>query len=183
MADDNKERARALEMAVGQIEKQFGKGSIMRLGQKDAVAVIPSIPTGSISIDYALGVGGMPRGRVIEIYGPESSGKTTLALQVIARPRPRAAWPRSSYANTARRGYATSSASLENPRLAARQRRAGLRCEADPLEPRRRRRRDSVAALVPRQKRTRGRGPDGPAGRLSPGAEQLTGAVSSPTPA
>jgi recombination protein RecA len=72
-------------MAMGQIEKQFGKGSIMRLGQKDAVAVIPSIPTGSISIDYALGVGGMPRGRVIEIYGPESSGKTTLALQVIAQ--------------------------------------------------------------------------------------------------
>jgi recombination protein RecA len=85
MADDNKERVRALEMAVGQIEKQFGKGSIMRLGQKDAVATIPSIPTGSISIDYALGVGGMPRGRVIEIYGPESSGKTTLALQVIAQ--------------------------------------------------------------------------------------------------
>jgi recombination protein RecA len=85
MADDNKERARALEMAVGQIEKQFGKGSIMRLGQKDAVATIASIPTGSISIDYALGVGGMPRGRVIEIYGPESSGKTTLALQVVAQ--------------------------------------------------------------------------------------------------
>jgi recombination protein RecA len=70
---------------VSQIEKQFGKGSIMRLGQKDAVAQIASIPTGSISIDYALGVGGMPRGRVIEIYGPESSGKTTLALQVIAQ--------------------------------------------------------------------------------------------------
>jgi recombination protein RecA len=85
MADDNKERARAIEMAMSQIEKQFGKGSIMRLGQKDAVAVIASIPTGSISIDYALGVGGMPRGRVIEIYGPESSGKTTLALQVIAQ--------------------------------------------------------------------------------------------------
>ncbi len=85
MADDNKERARAIEMAMGQIEKQFGKGSIMRLGQKDAVATIASIPTGSISIDYALGVGGMPRGRVIEIYGPESSGKTTLALQVIAQ--------------------------------------------------------------------------------------------------
>jgi recombination protein RecA len=85
MSDDNKERARAIEMAMGQIEKQFGKGSIMRLGQKDAVAVIASIPTGSISIDYALGVGGMPRGRVIEIYGPESSGKTTLALQVIAQ--------------------------------------------------------------------------------------------------
>jgi recombination protein RecA len=85
MADDNKERARAIEMAMGQIEKQFGKGSIMRLGQKDAITAIESIPTGSISIDYALGVGGMPRGRVIEIYGPESSGKTTLALQVIAQ--------------------------------------------------------------------------------------------------
>jgi recombination protein RecA len=81
--DDVKERVRAIEMAVGQIEKQFGKGSIMRLGQKDAVA-IPSISTGAISLDYALGVGGVPRGRVIEIFGPESSGKTTLALQVIA---------------------------------------------------------------------------------------------------
>jgi recombination protein RecA len=84
-ADDTKERTRALDMAVSQIEKAFGKGSIMRLGQKDAVTQIASIPTGSISIDYALGVGGMPRGRVIEIYGPESSGKTTLALQVIAQ--------------------------------------------------------------------------------------------------
>jgi recombination protein RecA len=84
-ADDLKERAKALDIAVSQIEKQFGKGSIMRLGQKDAIAPIASIPTGSISIDYALGVGGMPRGRVIEIYGPESSGKTTLALQVIAQ--------------------------------------------------------------------------------------------------
>jgi recombination protein RecA len=83
--DDTKERTRALDMAVSQIEKQFGKGSIMRLGQKEAIAPIASIPTGAISIDYALGVGGMPRGRVIEIYGPESSGKTTLALQVIAQ--------------------------------------------------------------------------------------------------
>ena len=82
--DDLKERVRAIEMAVGQIEKQFGKGSIMRLGQKDAVAV-PSISTGAISLDYALGVGGVPRGRVVEIFGPESSGKTTLALQVIAQ--------------------------------------------------------------------------------------------------
>ncbi len=81
--DDIKERVRAIEMAVGQIEKQFGKGSIMRLGQKDAIA-IPSISTGATSLDYALGVGGVPRGRVIEIFGPESSGKTTLALQVIA---------------------------------------------------------------------------------------------------
>src|SRR6188508_1330734 len=82
--DDLKERARAIDMAVGQIEKQFGKGSIMRLGQRGAIAPIGAISTGSISIDYALGIGGLPRGRVTEIYGPESSGKTTLALQVIA---------------------------------------------------------------------------------------------------
>ena len=79
-----RERQKAVELAVGQIEKQFGKGSIMRLGQKGAIQPIDSIPTGAISIDYALGVGGVPRGRVIEIFGPESSGKTTLALQVIA---------------------------------------------------------------------------------------------------
>jgi recombination protein RecA len=85
-ADDrnDRERLKAIEMAVGQIEKQFGKGSIMRLGAKDVVAQIPAISTGSVSLDYALGIGGMPRGRVIEIFGPESSGKTTLALQVIA---------------------------------------------------------------------------------------------------
>ncbi len=82
--DDLKERTKAIDIAVGQIEKQFGKGSIMRLGQKGAIAQIEFISTGSISIDYALGVGGLPRGRVIEIFGPESSGKTTLALQVIA---------------------------------------------------------------------------------------------------
>jgi recombination protein RecA len=83
--DDLKDRLKALDLAVGQIEKQFGKGSIMRLGQKGGIAPIEVIPTGAISIDYALGVGGMPRGRVVEIYGPESSGKTTLALQVIAQ--------------------------------------------------------------------------------------------------
>jgi recombination protein RecA len=82
--DDLKERNKAIDLAVGQIEKQFGKGSIMRLGQKSAITPVEAISTGSISIDYALGIGGMPRGRVIEIYGPESSGKTTLALQVIA---------------------------------------------------------------------------------------------------
>ena len=80
----NHERSKAVEIAVGQIEKQFGKGSIMRLGQRNAVAAIPSIPSGSISLDYALGVGGVPRGRVVEIFGPEASGKTTLALQIIA---------------------------------------------------------------------------------------------------
>ncbi|MDP1568837.1 MAG: recombinase RecA [Vicinamibacterales bacterium] len=83
-ADDQKERLKALEVAVGQIEKQFGKGSIMRLGQRGSIMPAETISTGSISIDYALGIGGFPRGRVIEIYGPESSGKTTLALQVIA---------------------------------------------------------------------------------------------------
>src|SRR5512133_240910 len=82
--DDLKERARAIDIAVGQIEKQFGKGSIMRLGQRGAIAPMEAISTGSISIDYALGIGGLPRGRVVEILGPEASGKTTLALQVIA---------------------------------------------------------------------------------------------------
>jgi recombination protein RecA len=82
--DDQKERNKALDIAVVQIEKQFGKGSIMRLGQRNTIGPIESISTGSISIDYALGIGGMPRGRVIEIFGPESSGKTTLSLQVIA---------------------------------------------------------------------------------------------------
>ena len=80
----DKERLRAVDLAVGQIEKQFGKGSIMRLGQKGAIQPIDAIPTGAISIDFALGVGGVPRGRVVEIFGPESSGKTTLALQIIA---------------------------------------------------------------------------------------------------
>src|SRR3954471_24960171 len=83
--EERTEKGKAVELAVGQIEKQFGKGSIMRLGQKGGIQPIDSIPTGSISIDYALGVGGVPRGRVIEIFGPESSGKTTLALQVIAQ--------------------------------------------------------------------------------------------------
>src|SRR5215471_4860651 len=80
----DRERIKAVDLAVGQIEKQFGKGSIMRLGQKGAIQPIDAISTGAISIDYALGIGGVPRGRVIEIFGPESSGKTTLALQVIA---------------------------------------------------------------------------------------------------
>jgi recombination protein RecA len=81
MAD---ERSKALDLAFSQIEKQFGKGSIMRLGSKEAVVPIAVIPTGAISFDAALGVGGFPRGRVVEIFGPESSGKTTIALQVIA---------------------------------------------------------------------------------------------------
>jgi len=81
MAD---ERTKAIDLAFSQIEKQFGKGSIMRLGSKEAIVPISVIPTGAISFDAALGVGGFPRGRVVEIFGPESSGKTTIALQVIA---------------------------------------------------------------------------------------------------
>src|SRR6187399_593277 len=83
-ARERQEKLKALDAAVGQIEKQFGKGSIMRLGQNNIVAPVESISTGAISIDYALGIGGVPRGRVVEIFGPESSGKTTLALQIIA---------------------------------------------------------------------------------------------------
>ncbi len=81
----NKEKTKALEMAIAQIEKNFGKGAIMKLGGEGAVEVIPAISTGSITLDIATGVGGFPRGRVIEIYGPESSGKTTLALSAIAQ--------------------------------------------------------------------------------------------------
>ena len=80
--DDNK--TKALEAALSQIEKQFGKGSIMRLGEHDVAKDIQVVSTGSLGLDIALGVGGLPRGRVVEIYGPESSGKTTLTLQVIA---------------------------------------------------------------------------------------------------
>jgi recombination protein RecA len=81
---DEKERARTLGLTLTQIEKQFGKGSIVRLGSKEAVVQVAAISSGSISLDHALGVGGFPRGRIIEIFGPESSGKTTIALQVIA---------------------------------------------------------------------------------------------------
>jgi recombination protein RecA len=81
---DKSEKAKALQAALAQIEKQFGKGTIMRLGEGEQVADIQVVSTGSLGLDVALGVGGLPRGRVIEIYGPESSGKTTLTLQVIA---------------------------------------------------------------------------------------------------
>ena len=80
---DNKQKSKALEAAISQIDENFGKGSVMKLGQKVALDV-ESISTGSLSLDLALGIGGLPKGRVIEIYGPESSGKTTLALQVVA---------------------------------------------------------------------------------------------------
>ena len=89
MAEDRTEKNRAIDLAVLQIEKDFGKGSIMRLGSKDALVPVDIIPTGSISFDAALGVGGMPRGRVVEIFGPESSGKTTIALHVVAEAQKR----------------------------------------------------------------------------------------------
>ena len=77
------ERQQALDMALGQIEKQFGKGAIMRLGEQSHVGV-EAIPTGALALDLALGIGGLPRGRIVEIYGPESSGKSTLATHVVA---------------------------------------------------------------------------------------------------
>ncbi|MDX1509459.1 MAG: ATPase domain-containing protein, partial [Woeseiaceae bacterium] len=80
--DEN--RKKALAAALGQIEKQFGKGSVMRLGDGSAARDIEAVSTGSIGLDVALGIGGLPKGRVVEIYGPESSGKTTLTLQVVA---------------------------------------------------------------------------------------------------
>src|SRR5574343_1593530 len=80
--DENK--SKALAAALSQIEKQFGKGSIMRMGDTDVVSDIQAVSTGSLGLDLALGIGGLPRGRIVEIYGPESSGKTTLTLQVIA---------------------------------------------------------------------------------------------------
>ncbi|MDP9121791.1 MAG: recombinase RecA [Acidobacteriota bacterium] len=84
MADSKTDRLKAVDAAFSQIERQFGKGSIMRLGQREALA-IESVSTGSISVDHAIGIGGLPRGRVVEIFGPESSGKTTLALSVVGQ--------------------------------------------------------------------------------------------------
>ncbi len=78
------EKNRAIDLALSQIEKQFGKGAVMRLGNDEALPGVEAISTGSISLDMALGVGGVPRGRIVEIYGPESSGKTTLALHIVA---------------------------------------------------------------------------------------------------
>src|SRR5213080_4762376 len=85
MAEERTEKSRALDLAVSQIEKQFGKGSIMRLGGIDSSAALDAIPSGSLGLDIALGVGGYPRGRVVEVFGPESSGKTTLTLHAIAQ--------------------------------------------------------------------------------------------------
>src|SRR3569833_868635 len=82
--EDNGDRKRALEAALSQIDRAFGKGSVMTLGSRDLGLAQDAVSTGSLGLDIALGIGGLPRGRVIEIYGPESSGKTTLALHVIA---------------------------------------------------------------------------------------------------
>src|SRR6266849_5649443 len=84
MAEERTEKSRAIDLAVSQIEKQFGKGSIMRLGDVDSTAALDAIPSGSLALDAALGIGGYPRGRVIEVFGPESGGKTTLTLHAIA---------------------------------------------------------------------------------------------------
>src|SRR5438445_1567732 len=84
MAEVKSDRRQALDLAISQIERQFGKGAIMKLGARGALDEIAVIPTGAISLDIALGIGGIPRGRVTEIYGPESSGKTTLSLHIIA---------------------------------------------------------------------------------------------------
>src|SRR5512136_1880318 len=85
MPDDRSSKNKAIEVALTQIEKQFGKGSIMRLGDRSDPTGVQAISTGAISFDAALGVGGFPKGRVVEIYGPESSGKTTIALHAIAQ--------------------------------------------------------------------------------------------------
>ena len=82
--EDNGDRKRALEAALSQIDRAFGKGSVMKLGSRDLGVAADAVSTGSLGLDIALGIGGLPRGRVIEIYGPESSGKTTLALHVVA---------------------------------------------------------------------------------------------------
>ena len=84
LKENSEDKLKALEMAIGQIEKSFGKGSVMKLGQNESVVDIEAISSGSLSLDIALGIGGFPKGRIVEIYGPESSGKTTLALHVLA---------------------------------------------------------------------------------------------------
>src|SRR5271167_2518282 len=85
MATDGNEKTKALELAMAQIEKAYGREAIMKLGEKSAKIHVETIPTGALSLDLAIGVGGVPRGRITEIFGPESSGKTTLALHVVAQ--------------------------------------------------------------------------------------------------
>ena len=85
LKENSEDKLKALEMAIGQIEKSFGKGSVMKLGQNESVVDIEAISSGSLSLDIALGIGGFPKGRIVEIYGPESSGKTTLALHFLLK--------------------------------------------------------------------------------------------------
>lgn len=94
------DKSKALEAALSQIERSFGKGSIMKLGSNESVVEIETVSTGSLGLDIALGIGGLPKGRIIEIYGPESSGKTTLALQTIAESQKKAESAPSSTPNT-----------------------------------------------------------------------------------
>ena len=98
--NDAEKKTQVLDAAIQQIEKQFGKGSIMRLGDDNPKYEIPCVSTGSLELDVALGIGGLPRGRIIEIYGPESSGKTTLTLHVVAEAQKTAGLPPSSTRST-----------------------------------------------------------------------------------
>ena len=172
MTEDRRarERDKAIEMAVHQIEKQFGKGAIMRLGQS-AIAAIPRISTGSISIDHALGIGGVPRGRVVEIFGPEASGKTTLALQVIAQAQQRGGTAAFVDAGACARPYLCEQArdrSRQPPGLATGQRRTSARDRggAGAIWRRRRcgRRFGRGARTARRDRRRDGRRAGGPAG-------------------
>mgnify|MGYP005753910859 CR=1 FL=1 len=98
--DKSVDKSKALEAALSQIERSFGKGSIMKLGANESVVEVETVSTGSLSLDIALGIGGLPKGRIIEVYGPESSGKTTLARRPLRKPRRRAASAPSSTPNT-----------------------------------------------------------------------------------
>ena len=128
MADVKNERRQALELAISQIERQFGKGAVMRLGARGPLEEIPVVPTGALSLDLALGVGGLPRGRVSEIYGPESSGKSTLAMHVVAEAQrngasaptstPSTPWTRNtppSWASTPTRSWSRSRTPASRP--------------------------------------------------------------------
>jgi recombination protein RecA len=147
------DKSKALDAALSQIERAFGKGSIMRLGKNDKTMDVETVPTGSLSLDIALGIGGLPRGRVVEIYGPESSGKTTLALHCIAEAQKKGGICAFVDAERARSVYARKlGVNVDDLLIAAGRRRAGAGNRRHSCEVRRDRRLvvDSVAALVPR---------------------------------